>query len=101
VLSSLLASVPLLYISHLIALDDLIIIISCFSRGVCAHVRTDLVVSRNSMLALWMYLMKYIDQISVLKFQELAYRMIRALLMRKEVNAQKTRVALVRLFGLS
>jgi len=37
------------------------------------------------MLALWMYLMKNIDQISVLKFQELAYRMIRALLMRKEV----------------
>jgi hypothetical protein len=45
------------------------------------------VVSRNSMLALWMYLLKNIDQISVLKFQELAYRMIRALLMRKEVTA--------------
>ena len=45
----------------------------------------DLVVSRNSMLALWMYLLKNIEQISVLKYQDIAFRMIRALLLRKEV----------------
>ena len=48
--------------------------------------RRDLVVSRNSMLALWMYLLKNIEQISVLKYQDMAFRMIKALMMRREVN---------------
>jgi len=47
----------------------------------------DLVVSRNSMLALWMYLLKNIEQISVLKYQDIAFRMIKALMMRREVRA--------------
>lgn len=38
------------------------------------------------MLALWMYMLKNIDQISVLRYQDIAYRMIRSLLMRKEVK---------------
>ena len=44
----------------------------------------DLVVSRNCMLSLWMYLLRNIDQVSVLKYQEVVFRTIRALLMRRE-----------------
>lgn len=41
------------------------------------------------MLALWMYLLKNIDQISVLRYQDIAYRMLRALMMRREVRPSR------------
>jgi len=56
-----------------------------FNFCFCLFGLSDLIVSRNCMLALWMYLLKNIDQISVLKYQDIAYRMIRALMMRREV----------------
>ena len=42
--------------------------------------------ARNCMLALWLYLLTNFDHISVLHYQDLAYSMVRAIMVRKEVS---------------